>query len=65
MKINTRRNEMEKRYLVKKWNKEKPNSDPEMKIVNDKEVFEVVSKASEDEEYISIYEIGDCVLDWS
>jgi ribosomal protein S25 len=52
-------------YLIKKWDKSKKESDPELKVVNDKEVFEIISKASENEEWISIYEIGDCVIDWS
>jgi hypothetical protein len=54
---------MVQEYLVKDFSGDPKN--PVLTIVYGEEIWKVLNNAKENEDLISIYLLGDCVLDWS
>lgn len=54
-------------FLIKDYeNVETDNGEePKIKIVSEKELWEIFRKAKERFPEIAVYKIGECVLDWS
>jgi len=54
-------------YLVKDFgfDSEIGYPTPTLQLVGESEIFEVLNEAREKHKLISVYRIGNCVLDWS
>lgn len=52
-----------KEYLIKTYKKE--IKEPEITVVPEKELFKKIDEAKIDELWIAVFEIGECLIDWS
>jgi hypothetical protein len=50
-------------YLIKDYSLSESN--PNIIICTGNEVFEIMNDAKRNEKQIAIFEIGDCIIDWS
>lgn len=57
---------MQNMYLVRDWTDTKSGEKPHSFVVDDDvELMEIVDNAKKHDYKISIFKIGDCILDWS
>lgn len=54
----------EKDYMVKDYSKT-TNDKPEIRFCRGSQIFSEINRAKLNDFKIAVYEIGDCVLDWS
>ena len=56
-----------KEYLIKNYDKRKNDKNAEctILILSEREIFKYIQNAKEKDMWIAIFEIGDCLLDWS
>ena len=55
-------------YVVITYVPDKPTGCPEegsIKIMNEKQVFELLSEHRNGDKLFAVHQLGDCVLDWS
>ena len=59
-------------YLVKDWtnvkfgpNRRSQDGQPECKVVCEDDIWKVIDSAKENGSKISIYKVGECVVDWT
>jgi len=60
----TTRGDGMKQYLIKDWT-ESETTPPKYSIVGESSLFSVIDDAKRNNKLIAVYEIGDCVIDWS
>lgn len=52
-------------YLVKDWTGKKPGEGPRLVLVYGDEVIKLIEEAKEEGRQITVYALGECLLDWS